>query len=162
MDSRTHCSQHGTAYCAVVVPTNVGCRLHTLACKQQRMFSKLVVCRCKLSLSEHGLCASSFTGNAVVQDVAVTQYGVATHLPTWAFKDIEQLKLAADAKMRTACRMVPAAVRQLHAWRLLTPAYNAVGALGRQVTLHSRSNALQICAGCAVAQWACMSCYQAG
>ena len=70
----------------------------------------------------------------MVQDVAVTQYGVATHLPTWAFNDIEQLKLAADAKMRTVYRMFPSSMRQLHAWRLLTPAYNAVGALGRQVS----------------------------
>ena len=88
------------------------------------------------------MCALPIAGNAVVQDVAVAQYGMALHLPTWAAKDIERLKLAADAKMRTAYRMFPAAVRQLHAWRLLTPAYNAVGALGRQVTvlwLHSCS-----------------------
>ena len=72
-------------------------------------------------------------GNAVIQNVAVTQYGMALHLPTWAARDVERLKLTADAKMRTAYRMFPAAMRQLHAWRLLTPAYNAVGAIGRQV-----------------------------
>ena len=85
---------------------------------------------------ELGVCALPIAGNAVVQNVAVTQYGMALHLPSWAAADIERLKLAADAKMRTAYRLFPAAVRQLHAWRLLTPAYNAVGALGRQVTLH--------------------------
>ena len=69
-----------------------------------------------------------------MQDIAAAQYGMAPHLPTWAAKDIERLKLTADAKMRTAYRLFPAAVRQLHAWRLLTPAYKAVGALGVQVS----------------------------
>jgi hypothetical protein len=59
---------------------------------------------------------------------------MAPHLHTWAAKDIERLKLTADAKMRTTYRMFPAAVRQLHAWRLLTPAYKAFGALGVQVS----------------------------
>jgi hypothetical protein len=72
-------------------------------------------------------------GNYVVQDIAAAQYGLAPHLPSWTARDIERLKLAADAKMRTVYRLFPAVVRQLHAWRLLTPAYNAVGALGVQV-----------------------------
>jgi hypothetical protein len=96
----------------------------------------------QFNFPKFGICALTTAGNAVVQDVAVTQYGMALHLPTWAAKDIEQLKLTADAKMRTAYRMFPAAVRQLHTWRLLTPAYNAVGAIGRQV----RQRCLQSCA----------------
>ena len=68
-----------------------------------------------------------------MQNIAAAQYGMAPHLPTWAEKDIERLKLTADAKMRTAYRLFPAAVRQLHAWRMLTPVYKAVGALGVQV-----------------------------
>jgi hypothetical protein len=74
-------------------------------------------------------------GNFVVQGIAAAQYGVSPHLPTWAARDVERLKLAADAKMRTAYRAFPAVARQLHAWRLLTPAYNAVGALGVQVSI---------------------------
>jgi hypothetical protein len=74
-------------------------------------------------------------GNYVVQDIATAQYGMAQHLPTWAAKDIERLKLTADAKMRTVYRLFPAVVRQMHAWRLLTPVYNAVGALGIQVSI---------------------------
>ena len=73
------------------------------------------------------------TGNVIVDGIAATQYGTAKHLPTWEAKDVERLKLAADAKMRMAYRMFPALTRRLHAWRLLTPLYNAVGALGRQV-----------------------------
>ena len=68
-----------------------------------------------------------------MQDIATAQYGISPHLPTWAARDIERLKLAADAKMRTAYRLFPTAVRQLHAWRLLTPAYKAFGTLGVQV-----------------------------
>jgi hypothetical protein len=72
-------------------------------------------------------------GNVLVDGIAATQYGMAAHLPAWEAADIERLKLAADAKMRMAYRLFPSATRQLHAWRLLTPLYNAVGALGRQV-----------------------------
>jgi hypothetical protein len=84
---------------------------------------------CRMNTS----CLCAAAGNAVVQGVAVTQYGTAVHLPTWAARDVESLKLAADAKMRMAYRLFPSAVHRLHAWRLLTPLYNAVGALGRQV-----------------------------
>ena len=86
------------------------------------------------SISKHPLLYAAPAGNYVVQDIAAAQYCMAPHLPTWAARDIERLKLTADAKMRTAFRLFPAVVRQLHAWRLLTPAYKAFGALGIQVS----------------------------
>jgi hypothetical protein len=88
---------------------------------------------------------------------------MAVHLPTWAARDVERLKLTADAKMRTVYRMFPSAMRQLHAKRLLTPAYNAIGALGRKVSLRW----LQSCSVCvwrlwhSAAQQASMVCHQA-
>jgi hypothetical protein len=88
---------------------------------------------CTACMKHPDSCAAP-AGNFVVQDIATAQYGTSPHLPTWAAKDIERLKLAADAKMRTAYRLFPAVVRQLHTWRLLTPAYKAVGALGVQVS----------------------------
>ena len=86
------------------------------------------------SISQHPLLYAAPAGNYVVQDIAAAQYCMAPHLPTWAARDIERLKLTADAKMRTVYRLFPAAVRQLHAWRLLTPAYKGFGALGIQVS----------------------------
>ena len=108
----------------------------------------------------HPLCAAP-AGNYVVQDVATAQYGMAPHLPTWAAKDIERLKLAADAKMRTAYRTFPAVVRQLHAWRLLTPAHKAFGALGVQVNRRElqgdhTGSTYSCCAGGAYVPYSCV------
>lgn len=71
-------------------------------------------------------------GNAVVDGVVASNFGVDAHLPV---QDTFAVKHAAGAKMRLAHRAAPWLLRLLHSWRLLTPLHHGISAIGKQVTL---------------------------